>query len=84
MLKLLKSLQGGTGLGDKFRVIDFPDSQGTSSTRNKIIKEARTDFVLVMDAMYCLCPVVQTLEKLFQFIDKYPNTMQFVSRSTCI
>jgi glycosyltransferase involved in cell wall biosynthesis len=71
----VKNLQGGTALGDKFRVIDFPDSQGTSSTRNKIIEEARTDFVLVMDCHVLLCPVVQTLEKLFQFIDKYPNTM---------
>ena len=71
----VKNLQAGTGLGDKFRVIDFPDSQGTSATRNKIIEESRTDFVLVMDCHVLLCPVVQTLEKLFEFIDKYPNTM---------
>lgn len=71
----VKGLQASTGLGDKFRVIDFPDSQGTSATRNKIIEEARTDFVLVMDCHVLLCPVVQVLEKLFEFIDKYPNTM---------
>ena len=71
----VKNLQSGTGLGGKFRVIDFPDSQGTSATRNKIIEEAKTDFVLVMDCHVLLCPVVQTLEKLFQFIDRYPNTM---------
>jgi len=71
----VKNLQASTGLGDKFRVIDFPDSQGTSATRNKIIEEARTDFVLVMDCHVLLCPVVQVLEKLFEFIDKYPNTM---------
>ena len=73
--KAVKNLQGGTGLGDKFRVIDFPDSQGTSATRNKIIEEARTEFVLVIDCHVLLCPVVQTLEKLFEFIDRYPNTM---------
>ena len=71
----VKALKAGTGLGDRFRVIDFPDSQGTSSTRNKIIQEARTDFVLVMDCHVLLCPVIQTLEKLFEFIDRYPNTM---------
>ena len=70
----VKNLQCGTGLGGKFRVIDFPDSQGTSATRNKIIDEAKTDFVLVMDCHVLLCPVVQTLDKLFEFIDRYPNT----------
>lgn len=71
----VKNLQSGTGLGEKFRVIDFPESYGTSCTRNKIIEESRTDFVLVMDCHVMLCPVVSTLEKLFNFIDRYPNTM---------
>lgn len=72
--KTVKNLKSSTGLGDKFRVIDFVDSKGTSSTRNKIIEQANTEFVLVMDCHVLLCPVIKTLDKLFEHIDKYPNT----------
>lgn len=72
--KAVKNLKNATGLGEKFRVIDLIDSKGTSCTRNKIIEEANTDFVLVMDCHVVLCPVVETLDKLFNFIDTYPNT----------
>jgi hypothetical protein len=72
--KSVKHLKQSTGLGDKIRVIDLSESSGTSSTRNKIIEEANTEFVLVMDCHVFLCPVVETIEKLFNFIDEYPNT----------
>ena len=44
------------------RVVDFTDKKGTSATRNKIIAEARTNFVLVLDCHVLLCPVVDTLD----------------------
>lgn len=72
--KAVKNSSLSFGLGDKIRIIDFSDSKGTSATRNKIIEEARTDFVLVMDCHVLLCPVVETLDKLFKFIDEYPDT----------
>lgn len=70
----VKNLKNSTGLGEKFRVIDLEENYGTSCTRNKIIEEANTEFVLVMDCHVFLCPVVEVLEKLFNFIDEYPNT----------
>lgn len=72
--KAIKGFKGSTGLGDRFRVIDLSESHGTSITRNRIIEEANTEFVLVMDCHVFLCPVVETIEKLFNFIDEYPNT----------
>ena len=72
--KAVEGLKTSSGLGEKFRVINLDDSYGTSCTRNKIIQEANTEFVLVMDCHVFLCPVVDCLDKLFKFIDKYPNT----------
>jgi hypothetical protein len=69
----VKHLKNATGLGDKFRVIDLEENHGTSCTRNKLIEEANTEFVLVIDCHVFLCPVVETLDKLFDFIDQYPN-----------
>lgn len=51
------------------RVVDLDEKQGTSCTRNKIIEEATTNFVMVMDCHILLCPVVDTLDKLLQFIN---------------
>tara|TARA_R100000008_G_C3585019_1_gene171547 strand:+ start:377 stop:1534 length:1158 start_codon:yes stop_codon:yes gene_type:complete len=50
-------------------VIDLTEDIGTSPARNKIIEEARTNFVLVMDCHVLLCPVVETLDKLFSFLE---------------
>jgi len=50
------------------RVLDLDEKQGTSCARNKIIEEARTNFVLVMDCHVMLCPVVKTIEQLLYFI----------------
>ena len=50
-------------------VVDFTDVSGTSATRNKIIEEARGNFVLVMDCHVMLCPVVDTLDRLFTFME---------------
>ena len=41
------------------KVVVLDENQGTSCTRNKIIEEARTNFVLVMDSHVMLCPVVK-------------------------
>tara|TARA_Y100001938_G_C8076614_1_gene426494 strand:+ start:129 stop:1289 length:1161 start_codon:yes stop_codon:yes gene_type:complete len=51
------------------RVVDFTDKKGTSATRNKIIAEARTNFVLVLDCHVLLCPVVDTLDRLFTYME---------------
>ena len=51
------------------RIIDFPEIVGTSASRNKVIEEATGNFVLVLDCHVLLCPVVDTLDKLFQFME---------------
>ena len=56
---------GSSGL---VRVVDLDDRQGTSCSRNKVIEEARTNFVLVMDCHVLLCPTIKTLEQLLTFI----------------
>ncbi len=55
-------------------VVDFTDVSGTSATRNKIIEEARGNFVLVMDCHVMLCPVVDTLDRLFTFMESNKQT----------
>ena len=56
------------------KILQFDDVVGTSATRNKIIEEATTDFVLVMDCHVLLCPVVDILDRLFTFMSYNPNT----------
>lgn len=63
----VKNLAGK--LGGLVRVVDLTEKQGTSCARNKIIEEARGQFVLVMDCHIMLCPVVSTIERLIQFIN---------------
>ena len=60
--------------GEQIKVIDFSETSGTSSTRNKIIEEAKGNFVLVMDCHVLLCPVVSTLDNLFRFMEYNKNT----------
>lgn len=55
------------------KIVDFTDVTGTSATRNKIIEQATTNFVLVMDCHVMLCPVVDTIDKLFYFIGYNPK-----------
>ena len=55
------------GLGNLVKVIDS-DKVGTSPSRNKIIEEAMTNYVLVMDCHVMLCPTVSTLDRLITFI----------------
>ena len=50
------------------KVVVLDEKQGTSCTRNKIIEEARTNFVLVMDCHVMLCPVVKVLDELLSFV----------------
>ena len=70
--KSLKSFQNhGRG---QIRVIDLDGIHGTSATRNKVIEEARGEFVLVMDCHVLLCPTVKILEQLFMFMDHNPDT----------
>lgn len=61
------------GMG-QIKVVELDEVQGTSATRNKIIEEARGEFVLVMDCHVLLCPTVKTLEQLFMFMDHNPDT----------
>ena len=55
-------------------VVDFTDVSGTSATRNKIIEQARGNFVLVMDCHVMLCPVVETLDRIFTFMESNKQT----------
>ena len=68
--KALKGLQGQA----KVKIIDFSESDGTSQTRNRIIEEATGDFVVVMDCHVVLCPAVDVIEKLFEFMEANPDT----------
>lgn len=70
----LRRFQNATGLGEKFKIITLENNFGTSCTRNAIIEEADTDYVLVMDCHVLLCPAVGVIEGLFDLISKYPNT----------
>ena len=54
-------------------------NEGTSSSRNEIFKQAKGDFVLVMDCHVLLCPVVDTIEKIFEFIETNPETNDIFS-----
>ena len=56
------------------KVVDYTEKVGTSASRNKIIEEARTSFVLVMDCHVLLCPVVETLDRLFSFLEYNSKT----------
>tara|TARA_Y100001963_G_scaffold159306_1_gene262447 strand:+ start:1279 stop:2409 length:1131 start_codon:yes stop_codon:yes gene_type:complete len=56
------------------KVVDFTEVSGTSATRNKIIEEARGNFVLVMDCHVLLCPVIDTLDRLFSFMEYNQKT----------
>lgn len=61
-------------VSNNIRILHFDDVVGTSATRNKIIEEATTDFVLVMDCHVLLCPVVDTLDRLFTLMSYEPKT----------
>jgi hypothetical protein len=61
------------------KVIDYTDKNSTSASRNKIIEEALSTFVLVMDCHVFLCPVVETLDRLFTFMEYNPKTNDLYS-----
>ena len=71
--KSVANFKCSTGLGDKFKIVNLPEIHGTSVARNKIIDEANTEFVLVMDCHVFLCPVVETLDKLIKFTERFPK-----------
>tara|TARA_B100001094_G_scaffold183490_1_gene177811 strand:- start:1917 stop:3086 length:1170 start_codon:yes stop_codon:yes gene_type:complete len=64
--KAVKSF--AAGLRGLVKVIDLKEKQGTSCSRNKIIEQAKTNFVLVMDCHVMLCPTVKTIDSLISFI----------------
>ena len=64
--KMVKDLRGKV---QNLTVVDYTDRIGTSAARDKIIEEARTNFVLVMDCHVLLCPVIEILDKLFSFLE---------------
>lgn len=74
--KALKQLKNSIR---NLEIVDFDSSVGTSSTRNKIIDEAITDFVMVMDCHVLLCPTVDVLDRLFTFISYNPKTSDLFS-----
>lgn len=74
--KFLKNNLPSTG---DIRLIKMPGKSGTSITRNKIIDVASGDFVLVMDCHVMLCPTVPIIKKLFQFMEKNPDTKDIYS-----
>ena len=55
------------------------NNKGTSASRNEIFKNANGEFVLVMDCHVLLCPTVQTIEKIFEFIDQNPEANNIYS-----
>ncbi len=74
--KMLKQFKGNV---PNLKIVDFDANVGTSATRNKIIDEAMTDFVMVMDCHVLLCPTVDVLDRLFTFISYNPNTNDLFS-----
>jgi glycosyltransferase involved in cell wall biosynthesis len=74
--KMVKELENKL---PNIKVIDHTDKTGTSSARNRIIEEARTSFVLVMDCHVLLCPVVKTLDQLFNFLEYNSNSNDLYS-----
>jgi glycosyltransferase involved in cell wall biosynthesis len=61
-------IQFAGGMDSNVRVFWANGVQGTSTSRNAVIKHAKGEFVLVMDSHVLLCPVAATIAKLFQFI----------------
>jgi len=50
------------------------NTNGTAAVKNKIVELATGKFVLVLDCHVLLCPTVSTIEKIFDFIEKNPET----------
>jgi glycosyltransferase involved in cell wall biosynthesis len=48
-------------------------TEGTSISRNTIIDNANGEFVLVLDCHVLLCPALQIIDKLINFIDNNPD-----------
>lgn len=48
-------------------------TEGTSVSRNSIIENSNGEFVLVLDCHVLLCPTLEVIKKLFQFIDSEPE-----------
>jgi glycosyltransferase involved in cell wall biosynthesis len=61
------------------RYVDYSESVGTSSSRNKVVEEASGEFVLVMDCHVLLCPTNKVLIKLFNFLHENPDTRDLYS-----
>jgi|TARA_R100000084_G_C4647203_1_gene147487 hypothetical protein len=59
---------------EKSLVYSIMSANGTGIAKNEVVKIANADFVLVLDCHVLLCPVVQTIEKLFKFIEENPET----------
>ena len=47
---------------------------GTGAAKNEVVKAANGKFVLVLDCHVLLCPVVETITKLFDFMESNPET----------
>lgn len=75
----LKSFCASNLAKDKSLVYSIQKNRGTSASRNEIIKIANGEFVLVMDCHVLLCPVVQTIEQIFKFMDENPDANNIYS-----
>jgi hypothetical protein len=55
-------------------VYDVYDEEGSAKVKNRIIEKSNSPFVLVLDCHVLLCPVVNTMEKIINFIDENQDT----------
>jgi hypothetical protein len=69
--KLLKEFASRDLAPIKF---DIFNKQGSGAVKDRLIELADSEFVLVLDCHILLCPVVQTLEKILDFINDNPES----------
>jgi hypothetical protein len=78
--KCLKTLlQRDVVYHSSVRFKSLSTSQGPGKVKDLVIKESTGDFVLVMDCHVLLCPVIDIITKLFQFMEDNPDTEHLYS-----
>lgn len=59
---------------DKSLNYNIVSVNGTASVKDEIIRNATGDFVLVLDCHVLLCPTLNVIERLFDFMEKNPDS----------